>query len=111
MTDTPFIAAPLPGSERYRLLSHAGLLLLLLSLAAPWAGLISIPVAFFLKKIGGTAVFWGAVVAQALVFALYATLSISYLWYNLIGCAACVLFSALLQAALGQPKPTTDERS
>ena len=50
MTDTPFIAAPLPGSERFRLLSHAGLLLLLLSLAAPWAGLVSIPVAFFLKN-------------------------------------------------------------
>ena len=50
MTDTPYTAAPLPGSERLRLLSHAGLLLLLLSLAAPWAGLISIPVAFFLKN-------------------------------------------------------------
>ena len=58
-------------------------------------------VAFFLKKIGGTAVFWGAVAAQALVFALYATLTISYLWYNLIGCAACVIFSAVLQSVPG----------
>ena len=33
--------------------------------------------------------------------ALFATLSISYLWYNLIGCAACVAFSLALQAALG----------
>ncbi len=57
-------------------------------------------VAFFLKRIGGTAVFWGAVAAQTLVFVLYNTLSISYLWYNLIGCAACVLFSAVLQALL-----------
>jgi SSS family solute:Na+ symporter len=31
-------------------------------------------VAFFLKRIGGTAVFWAAMAAQALVFALYATL-------------------------------------
>jgi len=54
-------------------------------------------VAFFLKKIGGTAVFWGALAAQALVFILYGTLSISYLWYNFIGCAACVLFSAIIQ--------------
>ena len=37
----------------------------------------------------------------ALVFALYASLNISYLWYNVIGCAACVLFSLVLQAALG----------
>jgi Na+/proline symporter len=57
-------------------------------------------VAFFLRWIGGTAVFWAAIVAQSLVFALYFSLSISYLWYNFIGCAACVLFSIMLQAAL-----------
>jgi Na+/proline symporter len=57
-------------------------------------------VAFFLRKIGGPAVFWGAIAAQLLVFALYFTLSISYLWYNLIGCAACMIFSAILQTIL-----------
>lgn len=57
-------------------------------------------VAFFLRRVGGTAVFWGAIAAQLLVFVLYATLNISYLWYNLIGCAACVIFSAALQVAL-----------
>jgi hypothetical protein len=36
-----------------------------------------------------------------MVFALYFTLNISYLWYNLIGCAACVLLSLVLQAAMG----------
>jgi hypothetical protein len=35
------------------------------------------------------------------VFALFASLDISYLWYNLIGCAACMGFSLALQAALG----------
>jgi solute:Na+ symporter, SSS family len=58
-------------------------------------------VAFFLKRIGGTAVFWAALAAQALVFALYATLQISYLWYNMIGCAACMAFAVLLQSAIG----------
>jgi Na+/proline symporter len=58
-------------------------------------------VAFFLRRIGGTAVFWAALAAQAMVFVLYATLSISYLWYNLIGCAACIGLAAALQAALG----------
>src|ERR1035438_5911692 len=53
-------------------------------------------VAFFLRRVGGTAVFWAALAAQGLVFALYAELSISYLWYNLIGCAACVAFSLAL---------------
>ncbi len=58
-------------------------------------------VAFFIRHVGGTAVFWGALAAQALVFVLFYYLPISYLWYPLIGCAACVLFSLLLQTALG----------
>jgi solute:Na+ symporter, SSS family len=62
-------------------------------------------VAFFLRWIGGNAIFWAAVAAQILVFVLYRSLSISYLWYNFIGCAACVLFSLLIQAALGPANP------
>jgi Na+/proline symporter len=58
-------------------------------------------VAFFLRWVRGTAVFWAAAAAQVLVFVLYFSLSISYLWYNLIGCAACVGFSVILQAVLG----------
>jgi SSS family solute:Na+ symporter len=65
-------------------------------------------VAFLLKHVGGTAVFWAALAAQLLVFALYFTLHISYLWYNLIGCAACVLFSLLLQAILGPSSPAAE---
>ncbi len=59
-------------------------------------------VAFFLAKVGGTAVFWAALCAQALVIVLYCNLSISYLWYNVIGCAACVLLSLLFQALPGR---------
>ena len=62
-------------------------------------------VAFFFRWVGGTAIFWAALMAQALVFILYFSLSISYLWYNFIGCAACVLFSVLLQAAVGPTNP------
>ena len=58
-------------------------------------------VAFFLRRVQGTAVFWAAIAAQLLVFALYASLEISYLWYNVIGCGACVGFSLALQAVLG----------
>jgi Na+/proline symporter len=57
-------------------------------------------VGFFLRWIGGTAVFCGALLAQLLVIALYFSLNISYLWYNLIGCAACMIFSLLLQIPL-----------
>jgi solute:Na+ symporter, SSS family len=62
-------------------------------------------VAFFVRWISGTAVFWAALAAQTLVFVLYFSLSISYLWYNVIGCAACVLLSMLLQALLGPSTP------
>ncbi len=61
--------------------------------------------AFFLKRVGGTAVFWGAIAAQTLVFVLYATLSISYLWYNLIGCAACMASSLIIQVFLPRKLP------
>jgi ABC-type Fe3+-siderophore transport system permease subunit len=54
-------------------------------------------VAFFLKYVRGTAVFWAALCAQALIFVLFWQLTISYLWYPLIGCAACVALSLLFQ--------------
>ncbi len=59
-------------------------------------------VAFFLKRVGGTAVFWAAVVAQLLIFALFYFYRdrVAYLWYNLIGCAACVGLSLFLHALL-----------
>jgi solute:Na+ symporter, SSS family len=57
-------------------------------------------VAFFIRRVGGTAVFWSALVSQMLVFFLYFNLTISYLWYPLIGCAACVFLSIVLQTFL-----------
>jgi len=74
-------------------------------------------VAFFIKKIGGTAVFWAAIMAQTLIFALYflrhryPALDISYLWYNLIGCAACVGMSLTLQVFLPPAKPAIASHS
>jgi len=68
-------------------------------------------VAFFLKWVGGSAVFWAAVAAQVLVLALfflgkvYPSREIGYLWLNPIGCAACVLFSLALQAVIGTKGP------
>ena len=42
------------------------------------------------------------------MFVLFFSLKISYLWYNLIGCAACVIFSLILQMFF-QPRMDTDE--
>lgn len=69
-------------------------------------------VAFFLKWIGGEAVFWAAVAAQTLVLALFflgkahPAHEIGYLWLNPIGVAACVLFSVMLQMILGDKART-----
>ncbi len=63
-------------------------------------------VGFFLRRIGATAVFWGALAAQALVLVLFFTVPdqrLSYLWYNVIGCLVCVVVSAVIQSALGPP--------
>ncbi len=57
-------------------------------------------VAFFLPRVGGTAIFCAGLVAQLLVVVLYLTQEISYLWYNFIGCAACMLLGLLLQTVL-----------
>lgn len=60
-------------------------------------------VAFFFRKIGGTAVFWAAIAAQVVVLAIFAAgkfwpaHEIGYLWLNPIGCAACVVFSLMFQ--------------
>lgn len=71
-------------------------------------------VAFFVKKVGGTAVFWAAISSQVVVLAIFfagkawPAHEIGYLWLNPIGCAACVLFSLLFQACL--PANSTNER-
>jgi len=57
-------------------------------------------VAFFLRFVGGTAVFFSAVVSQALVLILYNTSPIGYLWYNVIGCTVVVVLALLLQLVL-----------
>lgn len=57
-------------------------------------------VAFFLRHVGGSAVFFAAIAAQTLVIVMYFSLNIGYLWYNLIGCAACIALSLVLQAIL-----------
>jgi SSS family solute:Na+ symporter len=63
-------------------------------------------VAFFFKRVGGTAVFWGAVAAQIAVIVLFflsrahPEWGLAYLWLNPIGVVACVVFSLALQAVL-----------
>jgi len=57
--------------------------------------------AFYLKRVGGTAVFTGAIVAEAVVIACFKLTAISFLWYNLIGCMLVMMVALALQALLG----------
>ena len=60
-------------------------------------------VGFFLRRISGTAVFWGGLTAQAVVLILFLTVPdnrLSYLWYNVIGCFTCIGMSSTLQLVL-----------
>jgi len=62
-------------------------------------------VAFFFRRVGGSAVFVAAVAAQAIVIAMYLSLNLGYLWYNVIGCAICIAGSLSLQAVVGPRTP------
>jgi SSS family solute:Na+ symporter len=56
--------------------------------------------AFFIRRVTGSAVFFAALVAQMLVFVLFATTNIGYLWYNFIGCATVLILAPILQQTL-----------
>ena len=57
-------------------------------------------VAFFLRFVRGSAVFVAALVSETLVLVLFYSTKIGYLWYNLIGCAAVCLLSAILERTI-----------
>jgi SSS family solute:Na+ symporter len=52
---------------------------------------------FFIRHLTGSAVFFAGLLAQTLVFLLFATTNIGYLWYNFIGCAAVLILAPILQ--------------
>jgi Na+/proline symporter len=58
-------------------------------------------VAFYLKRVGGTAVFAAALVSEAAVVACFLFTDISFLWYNVVGCLG-VIAIALLLASWGR---------
>jgi hypothetical protein len=60
-------------------------------------------VAFYLKRIGGKAVFWGAIITEILVIGIYAIDVISFLWLNVIGCLLVLLIAGIIQVFL-QPE-------
>ncbi|MCE7924774.1 MAG: sodium:solute symporter [Haliscomenobacteraceae bacterium CHB4] len=57
--------------------------------------------AFFLKKVGGKAVFWAAVVTQAVIaFLFFGVSKDPFLWYNPLGCGLVMGLSLIFQQTL-----------
>lgn len=56
--------------------------------------------AFAMKFVKGHAVFWGALLAEIVVVWVFFADIVSFLWLNLIGCAAVMLFAGICQLVL-----------
>ena len=54
-------------------------------------------VAFFLKKVKSNSVFWSACLSQFLIFVIFFSTDISFLWLNVIGAFLTVIFSAFTE--------------
>lgn len=54
-------------------------------------------VAFYVKKIGGHAVFIAAIIAEIIVLVLFKFTEIPYLWFNFISCVLVIAFGSIIQ--------------
>src|SRR5690606_4330739 len=57
-------------------------------------------VAFYVTRIGGKAVFWGALLSEVVVFSIWKADIMAYLWLNLVGCVCVIVFGLILQSLL-----------
>jgi Na+/proline symporter len=57
--------------------------------------------AFFFRRVRGTAAFWGMLAGEAVVFWAFLFTGISFLWYNVIGCLVVILTAVALTYARG----------
>ncbi|MCK6650173.1 MAG: sodium:solute symporter, partial [Bacteroidia bacterium] len=57
-------------------------------------------VAFYLKKISGTAVFIAALIAESFIVYAWVVDLTAFLWLNVIGCIAVMLFAMIIQQIL-----------
>jgi Na+/proline symporter len=54
-------------------------------------------VAFYMKSIGGKAVFYAALVTEVFVFTFWKLDLIAFLWLNVLGCVLVMVFSKMFQ--------------
>jgi len=64
--------------------------------------------AFFLKKVKGSAVFYAAIISEAIVLAIYIANVVGFLWLNVIGAVAVVMLAWLCQKMPAFNKPSAN---
>jgi len=78
-----------------------------------YGGLLGVFVlAFVCKHVDGTSAFWGMLAGEAAIFSAALFTSVSFLWYNVIGCLVVVavgLLLAALRPAASRCPPSTDD--
>jgi Na+(H+)/acetate symporter ActP len=64
--------------------------------------------AFFFRGVRGTAAFWGMIAGEGAIFAAFLFTQISFLWYNVIGCAVVIGTALILTIISPAPYATPD---
>ncbi|MBV8833039.1 MAG: sodium:solute symporter [Acidobacteriaceae bacterium] len=73
-----------------------------------YGGLLGVfMLAFFCKRVGGTAAFIGVLAGEAAIFSAAAFTDVSFLWYNVVGCVVVVGVGLLV--ALKSPRDCVEE--
>lgn len=67
-------------------------------------------VAFYLKRVGGNAVFWAALAGEVIVISMYRITDIGWLWLNAIGAIAVVILAVLLQLIVFRREKVISEK-
>jgi solute:Na+ symporter, SSS family len=58
-------------------------------------------VAFYLPRVGGRAVFWGAIISEAAILYCKFYTNVAWLWWNVVGCVVGVVAAVLIQLVVG----------
>jgi hypothetical protein len=61
-------------------------------------------VAFYFKKIGGSATFIAAIITEVIIFSFWIADLMAFLWLNVVGCITLVLIASIIEKFRVQPK-------
>ena len=61
--------------------------------------------AFFFRRVGGTAAFWAMLLGEATIIACATFTKVAFLWYNVIGAVAVVVFGVLITLCTAKGNP------